>query len=432
MAYTSVYNWNGYKANSLHWEFAHDARHIEDPQGKRKRSNENIDKARSAANRVLVNDGQGGFRPATSMDELHEAFHRRLGQRKGVKNRDGEIAQRKIRSDTNVATQFVVHLDPKFTGPASEVLDDPAKRAEIEDYHQVMIGEVVKRMGYDNVIYIAHHWDEQTPHVHIMCTSMTPDNRVQYRHALGRNGQSVDWRSFHDEMRQALIDAGFETDFERVSKGQKHFEPQIYKQVMDEMNLEAAYELEQARIDADFIRQDAERDAQKTRDDADSWAREREKEGREVFAQAVKDKETFVQSAREEWEEVELPKLRAKHEEAAKESAAPILEDARVKQQKADQALQDAKLREIAVGCREDAVSEDEEEMRQREAAQAQNEQLVRFRLQELKKLFEKFDNVLSQEALAARRREAKNELDRIFGRGNASQGGEVDGPEIV
>lgn len=319
MAYTSVYNWNGYKANSLHWEFAHDARHIEDPQGKRKRSNENIDKARSAANRVLVNDGQGGFRPATSMDELHEAFHRRLGQRKGVKNRDGEIAQRKIRSDTNVATQFVVHLDPKFTGLASEVLDDPARRAEIERYHQVMIDEVVKRMGYDNVIYIAHHWDEKTPHVHIMCTSMTPDNRVQYRHALGRNGKPERWETFHDEMRQALIDAGFETDFERVSEGRRHLEPQIFKQVMDDVKELAFQEFEESKIEAFIDRQEADKYAQETRDAADLWAREREDAGDQVFAQAVQDGEEYLRSVREEWEDVELPKLRQSYDEKFEE-----------------------------------------------------------------------------------------------------------------
>lgn len=240
MGLTTSYVWQGRRQSEVSAMIRHEARSVEEQQGvKRRHSNSLIDAARTGENRVLVNDGQGGFKLADSVEEISEAFERRLAQRKAGK---GRSSPRKIRSDSNTAALFVLQLDPAFTGPCEGM--PPEKRADVERLHQVMIDQVVERMGAKNVISVSHHWDETHPHVHIICTAMTPDDRVAYYQAVGNDGKRSDWAAHHDAMRKALRDGGYDATFERVGQGRKGETLTMYKQQMDQ---QLAVEEEQDR-----------------------------------------------------------------------------------------------------------------------------------------------------------------------------------------
>lgn len=269
MGWTTSYVWQGRKSSEVSGMIRHEARSVEESQGiQRRHSNVDIDASRTGDNRVLVNDGAGGFKPADSVDEIQDAFDMRIGQRRVEK---GRSAPRAIRRGSNTAVLFVLQLDPEFTGPCAGMSAE--KRAEVERLHQVMIDEVVERMGQQNVISISHHWDETNPHVHIICTAMTPDDRVAYYQAVGKNGEKCDWGLHHDPMRERLRDNGYDATFERVGKGRKGERLTMFKQQKDQQR---AVEDE---LDREWIRLDgAEGDLASWRGLMDDEFRERAEE----------------------------------------------------------------------------------------------------------------------------------------------------------
>lgn len=337
MGYTTTYHWGGYKAGDVDRLMNHDGRNIEDPAGKRKRANAEIDRSRFGDNRVMVNDGQGGFREAQFIEELREAFDRRLGERAGVKQRDGTIKQRAVRVDSNVAVQFILQLDPEFTGPCVGMSDD--KRKEVEQLHGIMLDELKRRIGAENIVYVAHHWDETNPHMHVMAVPMTKDNRVHYRQAMGKDGKGCDWSVHHDDMRRVLFDVGYEADFERVSDGRNHLEVGEFKEARDEakaikqdavellgtFRVEAEQEAAKIRDSANKYSDGVRAAADKYSDEAHTRADEYESGVLERVDKAV---DEAVASALEEWEREEVPKLRLATVEAAKGEASVIRDEA--------------------------------------------------------------------------------------------------------
>lgn len=269
MGLTTSYVWQGRRQSEVSAMIRHEARSVEEQQGvKRRHANPLIDAARTGENRVLVNDGQGGFKLADSVEEISEAFERRLAQRKVGK---GRSSPRKIRRDSNTAALFVLQLDPEFTGPCEGM--SPEKRAEVERLHQVMIDQVVERMGQQNVISVSHHWDETNPHVHIICTAMTPDDRVAYYQAVGNDGKRSDWAAHHDAMREALRDSGYDATFERVGQGRKGESLTMYKQQMDQQHAAAD------ELGSEWVRLDEWDKRLDNRDKRfDAWRGEKEQE----------------------------------------------------------------------------------------------------------------------------------------------------------
>lgn len=420
MGLTTSYVWQGRRQSEVSAMIRHEARSVEEQQGvKRRHANPLIDAARTGENRVLVNDGQGGFKLADSVDEISEAFERRLAQRKAGK---GRSSPRKIRSDSNTAALFVLQLDPEFTGPCEGM--SPEKRAEVERLHQVMIDQVVERMGQQNVISVSHHWDETNPHVHIICTAMTPDDRVAYYQAVGNDGKRSDWAAHHDAMREALRDSGYDATFERVGQGRKGESLTMYKQQMDQQHA-AADELgsewvrldqwdtrldnrdkrfdawrgekeqefkarnaslnqEVAKLDQAWealdererVIVDAEAMLERDREDA----RERKSQAARELAEATQKREaaqqaadTAVDEAVAAWQRDELPKMKAAAkvdaEAEAKDAASSITHDAETKAaEMIEDAEAQARLRAVQEGERLKREAEDEAKAKLEEA----------------------------------------------------------------
>lgn len=414
MGLTTSYVWQGRRQSEVSAMIRHEARSVEEQQGvKRRHSNSLIDAARTGENRVLVNDGQGGFKLADSVDEISEAFERRLAQRKAGK---GRSSPRKIRSDSNTAALFVLQLDPEFTGPCEGMA--PEKRAEVERLHQVMIDQVVERMGQQNVISVSHHWDETHPHVHIICTAMTPDDRVAYYQAVGNDGKRSDWAAHHDAMRQALRDSGYDATFERVGQGRKGETLTMFKQQMDQQRAAAdeigsewislderdkRFDGWRARVERRFQERDkrfeawrgeVEREFQARdagmKQEAEKWqkkwealggrermiveveelvaqeledARETKLQASEALAEATQMREaaeqaadTAVGEAVAAWERDELPRLRRKAVEDAEAKASSIKQDAEEQAKAAVEAAQ--KQVEAAVKAAQEQAAE--------------------------------------------------------------------------
>lgn len=348
MGLTTSYVWQGRRQSEVSAMIRHEARSVEEQQGvKRRHANPLIDAARTGENRVLVNDGQGGFKLADSVEEISEAFERRLAQRKAGK---GRSSPRKIRSDSNTAALFVLQLDPEFTGPCEGM--SPEKRAEVERLHQVMIDQVVERMGQQNVISVSHHWDETNPHVHIICTAMTPDDRVAYYQAVGNDGKRSDWAAHHDAMREALRDSGYDATFERVGQGRKGETLTMYKRQMDQQR--AA----EAKIDQEWIAFDNQTgmfESWKAESDYDLAARSNKLEDRskelenlrkllDARERALGDREAEVERDRREVDEMKAQVSSAmsdasKELETARLEASQVLQEA---QQAAGTAVDEA------------------------------------------------------------------------------------------
>ena len=131
-------------------------------------------------------------------------------------------AKRKLRSDANWVSEFVVTL-PK------EVND----RAEIKRYCEIILEHFKDKVGGDNLLSAVIHMDETTPHLHL-------DFIPIKNHKL--TSKEVMTRSFllslHDDLPKLLQKAGFsvergtaaENDAERIEKSR---DIKTYKQDME-------------------------------------------------------------------------------------------------------------------------------------------------------------------------------------------------------
>ena len=80
----------------------HDARDVDREQGREVRhSNQDIDPARTATNETIVADGQGGWMPCSSIDQIEAAIDARLAN-----------VTKPLRKDAVVLRPLVLQLDP--------------------------------------------------------------------------------------------------------------------------------------------------------------------------------------------------------------------------------------------------------------------------------------------------------------------------------
>lgn len=300
MGLTTSYVWRGYKPHAVSPLINHDARSVEQENGiYRKHSNTMIDPTRTHLNEVLVNDGQGGFKLAETTQEIKDAFNARLDQRKPVNGK-----QRKIRCDSMTMVSFILQLDPDFTGECKDMT--PEKREEVDRLLNVMIDEVIERMGAKNVIQISKHWDETHPHVHIECVAMTMDDRVRYRDAVGLNGAPCKWELHHDVMRERLRENGYDATDERVGEGRKGVKLSIYKKAMDQQDAivgEASRWAGKVVADAKLEAEALKESAQKVRDEADRYAEARNTEADKYLADSKESYDMAYESGKRKIEE---------------------------------------------------------------------------------------------------------------------------------
>lgn len=167
---------------------------------KQARRNENVDPVRTSGNVAMVNDGQGSFRPCSSVEEVLDYGDARAAR-----------VRRKIDENSFTTTTIVAHLPKSMCEEKSWVGGDGKTRtywaakdpAEMRRYFDELLayigGEVVRGgqaalHGYDINV------DEYTPHIQIMLDNYATDPKSKDPAKDLRVVASQNWGS-HREVR---------------------------------------------------------------------------------------------------------------------------------------------------------------------------------------------------------------------------------------
>lgn len=285
--WSTTYRWGGYSRSDARGLVNHDVRQPGVTQ-----SNPQVDSSRTALNMVRVADGKGGLRELRSgengtktvMDHLDAVLARskkNTRQHKVMKrNPDtgkneptSEVVEKEIaiRKDASVMVELVMQLDPEFTGtgylygdegkPVWKLDEDgtplrdeggnriqeertcadmtPEELQEASELLDVMIQEAIEQHETSEMLYITKHFDETHPHVQMAFVPLTKDGRVNSTEVLAggkRQTKAAAQKAYaakHDQMREALQDAGYEATFERVDDGKKHKNLSAHKREKD-------------------------------------------------------------------------------------------------------------------------------------------------------------------------------------------------------
>lgn len=169
-------------------------------------SNKFIDRTKTQNNVILIKPAGG----------LHKAAQRRLEEAVLP------YVKRKLRSDANWVSEFVVTLPKEITQPQ-----------DIKKFYEIVINHFAEKIGTDNLLSAVIHMDETTPHLHLDFTPIK-NHRLTSKEVMTRSFLL----SLHDELPHQLQKAGFsvergtaaENAAERIEKSR---DIKTYKQDME-------------------------------------------------------------------------------------------------------------------------------------------------------------------------------------------------------
>lgn len=219
-------------------------------------SNEGIDAARTDSNVTLYPDGSGGWLDCLGTEQVMDVLDRRLA---GVKS--------PLRKDAVVLRPLILQLDPEWY----KAHEDPAER---ERAAVCMMNWAEETFGYERLVYMSIHNDENAPHLHVGFCPVTDDGRLSQKDWF--SGPSA-LREMHQQFREYMADEGYDIDMGRRKPG-KHAKRMSVDEYKDFKQLEEARkELEAAQADLQLrvaeadqreIALDAREKAVKAREDA--------------------------------------------------------------------------------------------------------------------------------------------------------------------
>jgi len=116
----------------------------------------------------------------------------------------------------------------------------PLDRAEFDEWCKATVEFTKDRFGEENVVSAQLHMDEQTPHIHIMCTPLVRDDkgieRLNYYEMLGKN---MVFKQLQDEYANAVAYIGYqrgERNTQRINNiTTKEYKVRLSKAVDKEM-----------------------------------------------------------------------------------------------------------------------------------------------------------------------------------------------------
>lgn len=338
----------------------HSIRSVEEKHGiYRNHSNEKIDPKRTAANTVLVNDGQGGFKEAETVREVHDYRRRLVNKRKDT---------RKLRDNQISHMETLVQLDGDFAGTAVEFLNDSRGTAdESRRLLQVLTDHVVDMVGQERINYIALHVDETSPHVHIGWTPLAEDGSLEYRKVIGdtyidKTGKSrglLTKKMLSDQqkdVRQLMNDNGYPAV--EVFSSPKHEKHEVYKRQQQNLEIKFAErenDIKQREDKCDLREYRVSRREQTVKDEKskleterDDFAQEMDKQRQELDTQRRQHQEA-VRKQKEDFD---------KREKALKEKTEA---DQQKLSNERDAMLTEVQERKDSLGERENSVQQWEE-----------------------------------------------------------------------
>lgn len=360
--YTTSYTWKGFPRSEAKRLLRHDARDVEAEQGKEAtHSNRLIRPEWTARNVTLMNDGAGNLVPMTRVEDALSYFVHRLGELQNTRTlKDGTVVKVAHRKDANALVGFVLQLDPRFTRDKSmsdeeyDALGDAEyaalppdiatmtdeEIADTEKYLNVMLNEVIERMGVENIVSVTTHWDETHPHIQVLAVPEA-DGQLSYTKKFGGGSKAASqqlYREAHDKMRQRLQAAGYDATMDRLAR--RPHEPledfkARRKQERDVRKQERKV-AERARWTADFTQEAIsfaheldDREAQLVEREAEVEAarqavsKEAEQARKRGYAEGVKQgkQEGMAQAKQEVAEEVEKARLARQEAEDERKAA---------------------------------------------------------------------------------------------------------------
>ena len=247
--WTTSYRWAPVRREKVRGLVNHHARDVDAQHGREvSHSNEGIVADRTRLNLTMVNDGNGGFVECTDSEQWIEYLDSRLDEvgHTWRTQKDGSRKPVALRKDAAVAVDYVLQLDPDFTGSAESLAADPEKDEEVRRLLAVMVDEVIEQHGQQNVIGWTLHLDEENPHIQMLAIPVV-DGCTSYKQFFGdaepgkRSTKAGSMRAYaerHDEMRHRLRDHGYEATFERVNEGLEHVPLAKYKTNKDKRRAE--------------------------------------------------------------------------------------------------------------------------------------------------------------------------------------------------
>lgn len=322
--WTTSYRWAPVRREKVRGLVNHHARDVDAQHGREvSHSNEGIVADRTRLNLTMVNDGNGGFVECTDSEQWIEYLDSRLDEvgHTWRTQKDGSRKPVALRKDAAVAVDYVLQLDPDFTGSAESLAADPEKDEEVRRLLAVMVDEVIEQHGQQNVIGWTLHLDEENPHIQMLAIPEV-DGCTSYKQFFGdaepgkRSTKAGSMRAYaerHDEMRHRLRDHGYEATFERVNEGLEHVPLAKYKTNKDKRRAEredmaareAAVAEERARLleVAEAARQaDEQARARLAAADRREQRWEEEKPARLERAKE-QGRQAYTEGRREKWEE---------------------------------------------------------------------------------------------------------------------------------
>lgn len=223
---TTSYRWGGVTKEKRRGLLRHSMRDLDKRAGhEMSHSNTMIDPARTLDNVTMINDGQGGFVRAQSIDQVIELADAMVDAAPSNVRRmaDGREVPVALRKDAAVMIEYILELDPEWTGPWATAT--PEKRAEVLRLLNVMIEEVIERDGAENVVAWSFNLDETNAHVHMYTIPVDEAGRVNMKSKFDGHSKGGAKRAYierHDAMRTRLNEHGYEATFARIEGSPKH------------------------------------------------------------------------------------------------------------------------------------------------------------------------------------------------------------------
>lgn len=223
---TTSYRWGGVTKEKRRGLLRHSMRDLDKRAGNEmSHSNKMIDPARTLDNVTMISDGQGGFVRAQSIDQVIELADAMVDAAPSNVRRmaDGRVVPVALRSDAAVMLEYILELDPEWTGPWATAT--PEKRAEVLRLLNVMIEEVIERDGAENVVAWSFNLDETNAHVHMYTIPVDEAGRVNMKSKFDGHSKGGAKRAYierHDAMRTRLNEHGYDATFARIEGSPKH------------------------------------------------------------------------------------------------------------------------------------------------------------------------------------------------------------------
>lgn len=170
-------------------------------------------------------------------DEVLDELDRRLANVGGTRvDKDGTKKRVAVRKDAKVVREIILQLDPEFTRSSAHlVVDGVGKpgasehRNNVEDLMWKMVDFYGDVYGRENLLAASLHYDETSPHMHLMVTPIDDEGRVRQESFIKSGRGRAGGMSKNDRsLRKFIKKFGFDVDEKPRGAGRGHLTVEQY------------------------------------------------------------------------------------------------------------------------------------------------------------------------------------------------------------